>query len=125
VGLQATWDVFDWGRKRKELAAKRDVEQQATLAVADAEDQIRIDVAHQYRRVLEARQEVEVAKLLQIESTESLRVVRNRYAQRDALLSDVLKTQSMLADADHRLVQALLNLATVQSDFDKAIGSDR
>jgi outer membrane protein TolC len=125
VGVQATWDVFDWGRKRKELAAKRDVEQQAALAVADAADQIRIDVAHQYRRVLEARQEVEVAKLLQTESTESLRMVRNRYAQRDALLSDVLKTQSMLADADHRLVQSLLNLATAQSDFDKAVGSDR
>jgi outer membrane protein TolC len=125
VGVQATWDVFDWGRKRKELAAKRDVEQQAALGVADAEDQIRIDVAHQYRRVLEARQEVEVAKLLQTQSTESLRVVRNRYAQRDALLSDVLKTQSMLVDADQHLVQALLNLATARSDFDKAIGNDR
>ena len=125
VGFQGTWDVFDWGRKRKEIEARRDAEQQAALDVKEAEAQVRIDVAHQRRRVLEARQEVEVAKTLQATGKESLRVVRNRYAQREALLSDVLKVQSTLADADHRVVEALMNLSSAQADFDKAIGSER
>jgi outer membrane protein len=125
VGVQATWDVFDWGRKRDEIEAGRDTELQAALDVKETEAQIRIDVAHQHRRVLEAQQEVEVAKALQATGAESLRVVRNRYAQRDGLLSDVLKVQSTLADADHRLVQALMDLALAQADFDKAIGNER
>ena len=40
-------------------------------------------------------------------------------------LSDVLKVQSGLAEADHRFIQALLNLAAAQADFDKAIGEDQ
>ena len=42
-----------------------------------------------------------------------------------ALLSEVLKVQSGLAEADHRFIQALLNLAAAQADFDKAIGEDQ
>jgi outer membrane protein TolC len=125
VGLQATWDVFDWGRKRKEIDAGHDSEVQAALGVKEAEALIRIDVAHHHRRVLEAQQEVDVAKAMHATGTESLRVVRNRYAQREALLSDVLKVQSTLAEADHRLVQALMDLASEQADFDKAVGIER
>ena len=91
----------------------------------EAEAQVRIEVAHQHRRILEAQQELEVAKALQATGSESLRVVRNRYAQREGLLSDVLKVQTSLADADHRLVLALMNLASAQADFDKATGNER
>lgn len=125
VGVQATWDVFDWGRKRRELEVSRDAEQQAVLDLQETEAQIRIDVAHQRRRVIEARQELEVAKALEAASTEWLRVTRNRYTQREVLLSDLLKVQSALADADHRVVQALMNVAGAQADFEKAIGNDR
>src|SRR5262249_24279386 len=31
LGFQATWDVFDWGKKRKEVEAGRDAEMQAAL----------------------------------------------------------------------------------------------
>src|SRR5262249_21438671 len=51
VGLQATWDVFDWGKKRREIEAGRDTEVQAALDLKEAEAQIRIDVGHQHRRV--------------------------------------------------------------------------
>ena len=125
VGLQATWDVFDWGRKREETETGRDAELQAALDLKEAEAHVRIEVAHQHRRILEAQQELEVAKALQATGAESFRVASNRYAQREALLSDVLKVQSTVADADHLLVQALMNLASAQADFDKAIGREQ
>jgi hypothetical protein len=37
----------------------------------------------------------------------------------------VVKVQSSLVDADHRMTQALMNLSTAQADFEKAIGRDR
>src|SRR5262245_14802580 len=125
VGVQATWDVFDWGRKRMEVESKQDAETQAALEVKDTEEKIRADVAHQYRRILEARKEVELAQALQASSTEGLRVARNRYAQREAVLSDVVRIQSSLAEANHRYTQALMDLATAQADFEKAIGRDQ
>ena len=125
VGVQATWDVFDWGRKREEIRKKREAEEQAGLEVKDTEARIMVDVAHHYRRIAEARKEVELAQALRASHAEALRVVRNRYVQREAVLSEVVRVQSTLAEADHRFRQALLDLATSQADFETALGRDR
>jgi outer membrane protein TolC len=125
VGVQVTWDVFDWGRKRTDVQSKQDAETQAALELTEAEESVRADVAHHYRRIAEARKELELAQALQASSTEQLRVARNRHLQRDALLSDVVKVQSSLAEANHRYTQALMDLATAQADFEKSIGREQ
>lgn len=125
VGFQVNWDVFDWGRKRKQVEEKRLAEEQASLELKDAEALVIVDVSHQYRRLIEARKELEVARTLQSAAAESLRVITNQYSQREALLSDALKVHSTLAEADHRFTQALLNLAATQADFEKAIGEEQ
>jgi outer membrane protein len=125
VGLQATWDVFDWGRKRQELEGKQDAEAQAALELKDTEARVMADVAHQYRRIVEARKALELAQALQAAHTETLRVTRNRYLQREAVLSDMVRLQSSLEEANHRYVEALMDLATAQADFEKAMGRDR
>jgi outer membrane protein len=125
VGIQATWDVFDWGRKQKEIQVKEDAEAQAGLELKDTEARVMADVAHHYRRILEARKGVELAQALQSFSTEALRVAGNRYVQREVVLSDVAKLQSSLAEANHRYTQALMDLATAQADFGRAMGRDR
>src|SRR5262245_5760631 len=125
VGIQGSWDVFDWGRKRKEIQTKQDGETQAALELKETEAQVRADVGHRYRRIAEARKEVELAQALQSSNREGLRVARNRFMQREAVLSDVVKIQSSLAEADHRYTQALMDLATAQADFEKALGRDQ
>ena len=104
---------------------KRLAEQQASLELKEAQAKIMVEVANQYRRLLEARKELEVADLSQSAAAELLRVARNRYSVREVLLSDVLKVQSRRADADHRLTQARLDLATAQADFEKALGEEQ
>src|SRR5262245_51971812 len=125
VGLQVTWDIFDWGRKQQEIQTKQDAEVQAALELKDVEARVMTDVAHQYRRIVEARKEVELALAFQSSGTEALRVARNRFAQREAVLSDVANLQSSIDAANHRYTQALTNLATAQADLEKAMGSDR
>jgi outer membrane protein len=122
VGVHVTWDLYDWGRKREQVEEKRLAEEQASLDVKDTEARIIVEVAHKYRKLIEARKEVEVAQASQSASREFLRVTRNRNVQRDVLFSDVLKAQSGLAEADNRFTQALLDLATAQADFEKALG---
>ncbi len=125
VGVQVNWDVFDWGRKRKGVEEKRLAEEQASLDLSDVQDQVVIEVRHHFRKLVEARKEVEVARASQSAATELLRITRNRHLQREALLSDVLKVQSGLAEADNRFTEALLHLATAQADFEKALGVDQ
>ena len=122
AGVQVTWDVYDWGRKRAQANEKRIAEEQAFLDVKDTEARIVVEVAHQYRKLIEARKEIEVAQASLAARRELVRVTRNRYVQRDVLLSDVLKAQSGVAEADNRFTQALLSLATAQADFEKALG---
>lgn len=124
VGFQMNWDVFDWGRKRKQVAEDRQTEEQARLQLKDVEAQVTVDVSHRYRQLIEARKELEVTRTLQSAAQELLRVTANQYAQKQSLLSDVLKAQSGLAESDHRLTQALLDLATAQADFEKALGEE-
>ncbi len=125
VGIQVNWDVFDWGRKRIQLKEKRQIEDQALLELKDAEALVIVDVNHQYRRLIEAHKELEVARSMQSAATELLRVTRNQFTQRYALLSDVLKVQSRLAEENHHFTQALLKLVAAQADFEKAIGRDQ
>ena len=125
VGIQVTWDVYDWGRKREQAKEKGLVEEQASLDVKDTEARIIVEVAHKYRKLIEARKQVEVAQASQSATREFLRVSTNRYLQRDVLFSDVLKAQSGLAEADNRFTQALLDVATAQADFEKALGVDQ
>src|SRR5262249_15656102 len=93
VGVQASWDVFDWGRKQQEVEKKEQAEAQAALDLKDAEARIMADVAHQHRRIAEARKHVELAAALQSSGAEALRVARNRYIQREAVLSDVVRIE--------------------------------
>jgi outer membrane protein TolC len=125
VGVQVTWDVFDWGKKRTEIQAKRDAEAQAGLELGDTEARVMSDVAHQYRRIVEARKAVELAQAFQSSNAEVLRVARNRYVQREVVLSEVGRIQASLAEANHRYTQALMDLATAQADFERALGRDQ
>jgi outer membrane protein len=122
VGVQASWDVFDWGRKQKEVQSKQDAEAQAALELEDTEARVMADVAHQYRRIVEARKALALAQAFQSSNTEALRVVRNRYMQREVVLSEVFKVQASLTEANHRYTQALMDLATAQADFERAMG---
>ena len=124
AGIQVNWDVFDWGRKRKKIDEARSSEEEVSLQLKDTEAAVVIDVTHRYHQLLEAKKEVEVMERLQSAAQELVRVTQNQYTQKAALLSDLLKAQSNLADADHQAIRALLDLATAQADLEKAIGGD-
>jgi outer membrane protein TolC len=125
VGVQMNWDVFDWGRKRKQVEEDRQAEEQASLQLKDAEALVIVDVSHRYRQLIEARKELEVTTAMQSAARELVRITTNQFTQKQALLSDVLKAQSGLTESDHHFTQALLDLATTEADFEKAIGEDQ
>ena len=49
---------------------------------------------------------------------------RTEYAQKAALLVDLLKVQSNQADTDHKATRTLLDLGTAQANLAKTIGGD-
>ena len=125
VGVVMKWEVFDWGRKKNQLAEKDRTIEQAKNSLREAESLVLIDVGDKFRKLQQTRQALVVARLAQETAREKMRVSVNRYELRAALLSDALQTQATLADADYQYQQALLAYWTARADYEKAIGVDK
>ena len=125
VGVSLTWEPFDWGRKKREVAEKDRSIEQATLALRETENSVRTEVNTKYRKLQQARQLLVINRMSQETSTEKLRVVSNRYKLQAALLSDVLNAQSGMVEADNQYQQALLAFWAARADLEKAIGGDK
>ncbi len=122
AGLTLQWDIFDWGRKKKELEIKDRTVEQAKNALMSAESQVLLEVENRYRQVEEARRLLRVVQMAQEAAQEKVRIASNRHAERAALLKDLLEAQASLAEVDYQYQQALSGFFSAQADFDKATG---
>jgi outer membrane protein TolC len=125
VGLSLSWEPFDWGRKKQEVAEKRHTVEQTVNAAADAENQVIMDVNDKYRQLQQNRLQVRVARLSQETAVESLRVVKNKYETDAVLLKDVLQAQAAVEDGNTSYEKALLAFWDARAEFERALGEDR
>ena len=125
VGVVMKWEIFDWGRKREQLAAKDETIEQAKNGLHEAENLVLIDVGDKFRKLQQTRQALVVAQLAQDTAREGLRVNTNKYKFTAALLSEVLQSQASLAESNHRYQQALLGYWTAKAEFEKAMGEEK
>jgi len=125
VGVIVNWEVFDWGRKKHELAEKELAVEQAKNGVKETEDQILIDVGDKMRKLEQSGRALHVAQLGEDSAKENLRVSTGRYKFQAVMLSDVLQSQAQLAEASHEYQQALLAFWTARAEFEKALGEDK
>src|SRR5205823_4923209 len=124
IGALLTWQPWDWGQKRHNMAQKAIAENQAVLTEEDARDQILLEVDSQFRKLREARAQLLVTETARDAEQEKLRNQTDAYAQQAILLSDVLKQQASLATAEDQYRQALLGFWTARADFEKALGEE-
>ena len=125
AGVAVNWEVFDWGRKKHQLAEKQKTIDQTKNSLRDAENTVMIEVGAKMRDLQQAGQTLRVAKLRQETERERMRVSINKYKLVATLLSDVLQTQATLADADYEYQKALLAFWTAKAEYEKSIGTDK
>ncbi|MGE5220237.1 MAG: TolC family protein [Chloroflexota bacterium] len=124
VGLQLSWEYYDWGRKSNEMAAKSKSIEQAKTSSSDLQSQVLLEVSSAYRKLQENRAALRVAQLAQETQREMLRVTLNKYKDHATLLKDVLQVQAASAGANNQYQHSLLSLWTARADFEKAIGEE-
>src|SRR6185436_8441167 len=125
VGVQVEWEVFDWGRKKHEVADKERSVSQANNSLDDIQSQVLMEVNARFRAMQESRQMLKVAKLAQTQARANVQLVTYKYRLDAALLKDVLQAQTSLANSDYDYEKALLAFWTAKADFEKAIGEDK
>ena len=124
VGALLTWQPWDWGQKRHNIAQKVIAEHEAVLTEEDARDQVLLDVDSQFRKLREARVQLAVAESARDAEQERLRNQTDAYAQQAILLSALLQQQASLATTEDQYRQALLAFWTARADFEKALGEE-
>ena len=125
AGVTVNWEVFDWGRKKRQVAEKQKTIDQTNNSLRDAENTVMIEVGAKMRDLQEAGQTLRVAQLRQETARENMRVSINKYKLEATLLSYVLQTQATLADADYEYQKALLAFWTARAEYEKSIGADK
>lgn len=124
AGVDLTWEPFDWGRKRHELASKSEAIEQAQAAQSETESQVLLEVNAQFRKVQEAVAALRVAQLAVDEASEKLRVASDAYRVRAVRLDQLLEVQAGSSTATSEYQKALSNYWTAKADLAKATGED-
>ena len=124
VGALLTWQPWDWGEKRRKIRQAAIAEQQAGLSAEDTREQILLDVDSTFRRLREARSNLAVTEAIRDAETEKVRNQKEAYSQQSILLSDLLKQQSSLADANSQYQQAVLAYWSARAEFQKTLGEE-
>lgn len=125
VGVSLSWEPFDWGRKKNELAEKRDTVSQDKNTQTAAERKVIMEVDDKYRQLQQTWSKMRAANLTQRAATESLRVGKNQYEVRAALLQVVFQAQTTLAQANSSYYHALADYWSAEADFEHALGEDQ
>ena len=124
VGALFTWQPWDWGEKHHKVREAALTEKQAGLSAEDTREQILLDVDSNFRRLREVRAHLAVAEALRDAEAEKMRNQKEAYFQQAILLSDLLKQQSSLADAEGQYHQAVLAYWSARADFQKSLGGE-
>ena len=125
VGIQVEWEVFDWGRKKRELAEKNRSIAQADNTVLETESRVLLEVNSRFRTLQESSQLIRIAKLAQTTARANVQIAANKYRLDAVLMKDVLTAQTSLANANYEYQKALLSFWTAKADFEKALGEDK
>jgi len=124
LGIEISWEPFDWGRRRDVVNEKTLMVEQSKLNLAQTSSNLLIDVDKQFRALQEARMAVEVATAQQDASRMKLREVTDKYGQKTVLLRDVLQQQAAVEKANADYNEAIASFWTAKANFEKALGED-
>jgi outer membrane protein TolC len=124
VGVQVKWEPWDWGRRQREANQKGHEIEQARLALKQAEDTVRIEVARSFRDIQRARGDVLIARAAEEVAQDRSRVTTERIKVAAALPVDGLSANRDLAEAGARAQDALSGYWAARAAYEQAIGED-
>jgi outer membrane protein TolC len=124
AGILFHWNVFDGGRRAKVVAEKRKAEEEARLAVADADAIARAAARENWRRVRDSERLLGAARTARDAARDRLRSVRARFEEHATLAEDLRRAEADLASADDACNEASISYWSARADYDFSIGEE-
>jgi outer membrane protein TolC len=116
------WEVFDWGRKKQEMNAKRRTASQARVAEEALDRRIRVEVAQALRQCAESAQRVRGEHASAGGRREGLREEQSAFGREAVLWKNVLQSQTVLAAADDEQRRALAAYWSARAELKRVLG---
>jgi outer membrane protein TolC len=124
VGLQLNVPLFHGGANRGNLAA---AEADIGAAQADAQsvlNDISLEVLIAFRGVLSAQERADLARPAVAQSTEALRIIRDRYREGTATPTDVIEAETATTRAEQRYATARIESLSAQARLIYVLGDE-
>jgi len=124
AGFYLTWEPFDWGRRRNNIAEKSKTVEQACNGLRETESQIAVEVGAKYRKWQEAALLLKATRTGHEAAAEQFRVTSNKYKEQAALVKDLLQAQARSAETEFQYQQALSSYWSALADLRRATGEE-
>jgi outer membrane protein TolC len=124
AGFYLTWEPFDWGRRRNNVAEKSKTVEQARNGLRETESQIAVEIGAKYRKWQEAALLLKATRTGHQAATEQFRTTSNRYKEQAALLRDVLQAQARSTETEFQYQHALSSYWSALADLRRAMGDE-
>ncbi|MCX6215695.1 TolC family protein [Spirosoma sp.] len=125
VGLQLSYNIVDFGRRRSALNQRLSQEKQASENVQYTREHIAGEVQKAHRKARQAQSLLPIAAQAAQYRRDELKLKTDRLAAGLALKRDVLETQAALAKAEADLYSAQLAYRLALSDLEALTGISR
>jgi outer membrane protein TolC len=124
AGFYLTWEPFDWGRRRNNVAEKSKTVEQARNGLRETESQIAVEIGAKYRKWKEAALLLKATRTGHQAAVEQFRTTSNKYKEQAALLRDVLQAQTRSTETEFQYQHALSSYWSALADLRRAMGDE-
>ena len=133
VSIGLRWNLFNGFSDKARIEESKFAQQRSSAEEARTDSAIRLQVHRAYADLHAATQRIDVAQASVAEAEESLRITQNRYEAGISNVTDLLRTETTVLDAqtrhlaavrDQRIAAAMLELAAGTLTPDSAVLND-
>jgi outer membrane protein TolC len=116
-GVNMTWDLFDFGKRRAAVRERQDQLEEARENLRRAQDEVAVSIARSYNKVERAKNLIDVAHQVVNLRQESERLARNQNAQGAVMVSDYRQATAATYRAQADFLQANLGYLLARAEL--------
>jgi outer membrane protein TolC len=119
----ARWTLFDGNRTRASVAEARHLQAAASASERQLNAAVRLEVRRAEANLDASRERVATTRDTVAQAEESLRIIRNRYSNGLATVTDLLRSETALLESKTRRLAALYDQRTAAVQLEAATGA--
>lgn len=121
-GINASWDIFEWGKTRNEVQSEKAKSFSLQEAYLDMLDEIKMDIKRAYEDVAVSLGNIELARIALKQAKENYRITDLRYKEQVTTSTEVLDARTLLSQSEANYYGALYGYFDALARLERTVG---